>query len=402
MQKTNFKTRLLALLTAAFMLVMCVPFAALADAPDVDVNLYWDTDQVEVINEGSFNCDNGYASVTVKESGTVVMPTVKGINGYEFKGWTIVGDKTELTLADVTRYLEVGKSTLQLKAIAEKAPVVADPSVTVDVLVDTNTMKITNYGDFTPVDDGYATAKFDKPGKELTLPTVEGINGYTFTGWDNEVGTATSLTTEKALKLCADGKTTAVLNAQAKAPVVADPSVTVDVLVDTNTMKITNYGDFTPVDDGYATAKFDKPGKELTLPTVEGINGYTFTGWDNEVGTATSLTTEKALKLCADGKTTAVLNAQAKAPEATNDKKDNSTSSSSSSSNSSSSSSSNKTTTASNEKQVVKAAAAPANTTKVLPKTGATNAAPLIGGSLAVVALLMGYGVYGLVLRKKD
>ena len=80
----------------------------------------------------------------------------------------------------------------------------------------------------------------------------------------------------------------------------------------------------------------------------------------------------------------------------------NSSSSSSSNSSSSSSSSSNKTTTASNEKQVVKAAAAPANTTKVLPKTGATNAAPLIGGSLAVVALLMGYGVYGLVLRKKD
>ena len=63
---------------------------------------------------------------------------------------------------------------------------------------------------------------------------------------------------------------------------------------------------------------------------------------------------------------------------------------------------SNTTTTAASQKQVVKAAAAPANTTKVLPKTGATNAAPLIGGSLAVVALLMGYGVYGLVLRKKD
>ena len=72
------------------------------------------------------------------------------------------------------------------------------------------------------------------------------------------------------------------------------------------------------------------------------------------------------------------------------------------SSSSSSSSSSNKTTTASNEKQVVKAAAAPANTTKVLPKTGASNVAPLLGGSLAVVALLMGYGVYSLVLRKKD
>ena len=74
----------------------------------------------------------------------------------------------------------------------------------------------------------------------------------------------------------------------------------------------------------------------------------------------------------------------------------------SSSSSSSASSSSNKTTTASNQKQVVKAAAAPANTTKVLPKTGASNVAPLLGGSLAVVALLMGYGVYSLVLRKKD
>ena len=79
-----------------------------------------------------------------------------------------------------------------------------------------------------------------------------------------------------------------------------------------------------------------------------------------------------------------------------------SSSSSSSSSNTTNTSSSNTTTTAASQQQVVKAAAAPANTTKVLPKTGATNAAPLIGGSLAVVALLMGYGVYGLVLRKKD
>ena len=74
----------------------------------------------------------------------------------------------------------------------------------------------------------------------------------------------------------------------------------------------------------------------------------------------------------------------------------------SSSSNKTNTSASNTTNTSASQKQVVKAAAAPANTTKVLPKTGATNAAPLIGGSLAVVALLMGYGVYGLVLRKKD
>ena len=35
MQKTNFKTRLLALLTAVFMVVMCVPFAAFADDDEI-------------------------------------------------------------------------------------------------------------------------------------------------------------------------------------------------------------------------------------------------------------------------------------------------------------------------------------------------------------------------------
>ena len=83
-------------------------------------------------------------------------------------------------------------------------------------------------------------------------------------------------------------------------------------------------------------------------------------------------------------------------------KTDSTSASTSSSSNTTNTSASNTTNTSASQKQVVKAAAAPANTTKVLPKTGATNAAPLIGGSLAVVALLMGYGVYGLVLRKKD
>ena len=274
MQKTNFKTRLLALLTAAFMLVMCVPFAALADDPDmVAVDLVWDENQVEVTDLGSFVDDNGYVWTTVKAGGTAVMPTVKGINGYEFKGWTNVGNKTELTLADVTPYLGAGKMTLQLSAIAEKAPVVADTIVTVDVLVDTNTMKITDYGDFEKVDDGYATVNFDKPGKELTLPTVEGINGYTFTGWDN-AGTATTLTTEQAQALCADGKTTAVLNAQAKAPEATkfeyyiqnnDKNGHVDVLGDKQVQHLT----------------FDNGTETLPLPyeKITANDGYKFDGW---------------------------------------------------------------------------------------------------------------------------
>ena len=605
MQKTNFKTRLLALLTAAFMLVMCVPFAALADDPDmVAVDLVWDKDQVEVTDLGSFVDDNGYVWATVKAGGAVKMPTVKGINGYEFKGWTNVGNKTELTLADVTPYLGAGKMNLQLSAIAEKAPVVADTIVKVDVLVDTNTMKITNYGDFEKVDDGYATANFDKVGKALNLPTVEGINGYTFTGWDN-AGTATSLTTEQAQALCADGKTTAVLNAQAKAPEATkfeyyiqntDKNGHVDVLGDaqvqhltfdngtetlplpydkitandgykfdgwkisvqpvegsakeftvpagTQSFSIKEYGELTLVgasaifskvetpvtyfdytiqnaskngkvavlgdeqiqtvslpsttkelplpyekitaNDGYvfagwtiyvqpkngnadkfvvkagtksvdvskygelslagASAIFEektaetftyaiqnasKNGKvevlgdeqlqsvelpvgtkELPLPyeKITANDGYVFAGWTIYVqpknGNADKFVVKAGTKSVDVSKygDLALAGASAIFEKKTDDKKDNSTSSSSSSNNntSSSSSSSNKTTTASNQKQVVKAAAAPANTTKVLPKTGASNVAPLLGGSLAVVALLMGYGVYGLVLRKKD
>ena len=506
MQKTNFKTRLLALLTAAFMLVMCVPFAALADDPDmVAVDLVWDKDQVEVTDLGSFVDDNGYVWATVKAGGAVKMPTVKGINGYEFKGWTNVGNKTELTLADVTPYLGAGKMNLQLSAIAEKAPVVADTIVKVDVLVDTNTMKITNYGDFEKVDDGYATANFDKVGKALNLPTVEGINGYTFTGWDN-AGTATSLTTEQAQALCADGKTTAVLNAQAKAPEATkfeyyihntDKNGHVDVLGDaqvqhltfdngtetlplpydkitandgykfdgwkisvqpvegsakeftvpagTQSFSIKEYGELTLVGASAIFSKVETPvtyfdytiqnaskngkvavlGDEqiqtVSLPSTTTVldlpyekitanDGYVFAGWTIYVqpknGNADKFVVKAGTKSVDVSKygDLALAGASAIFEKKTDDKKDNSTSSSSSSNNntSSSSSSSNKTTTASNQKQVVKAAAAPANTTKVLPKTGASNVAPLLGGSLAVVALLMGYGVYGLVLRKKD
>ena len=123
-------------------------------------------------------------------------------------------------------------------------------------------------------------------------------------------------------------------------------------------------------------------------------NGYHLTGW-TVTADGKNVATVKADAATVD------LSAYAEAKEivvSANFEKN----ASNSNNNSSASSSSNKTTTASNEKQVVKAAAAPANTTKVLPKTGASNVAPLLGGSLAVVALLMGYGVYSLVLRKKD
>ena len=165
-----------------------------------------------------------------------------------------------------------------------------------------------------------------------------------------------------------------------------------------------------PIRDGYVYAAVRK------VPTTTVKISYVDEATDKEVGTedlvvnqGTTVVNFNVLKsvpagyeLCEVGDFY-VGNGSAKVMvRKTKSNNGSSSSSSSSSSNTTNTSASNTNTAAASQKQVVKAAAAPANTTKVLPKTGATNAAPLIGGSLAVVALLMGYGVYGLVLRKKD
>ena len=165
-----------------------------------------------------------------------------------------------------------------------------------------------------------------------------------------------------------------------------------------------------PIRDGYVYAAVRK------VPTTTIKISYVDEATDKEVGTedlvvnqGTTVVNFNVLKsvpagyeLCEVGDFY-VGNGSAKVMvRKTKSNNGSSSSSASSSSNTTNTSASNTTNTSASQKQVVKAAAAPANTTKVLPKTGATNAAPLIGGSLAVVALLMGYGAYGLVLRKKD
>ena len=165
-----------------------------------------------------------------------------------------------------------------------------------------------------------------------------------------------------------------------------------------------------PIRDGYVYAAVRK------VPTTTIKISYVDEATDKEVGTedlvvnqGTTVVNFNVLKsvpagyeLCEVGDFY-VGNGSAKVMvRKTKSNNGSSSSSASSSSNTTNTSASNTTNTSASQKQVVKAAAAPANTTKVLPKTDATNAAPLIGGSLAVVALLMGYGVYGLVLRKKD
>ena len=226
--------------------------------------------------------------------------------------------------------------------------------------------------------------------QQFEVPTVKAKAGYKFVGWASEDGT---------VKWDANAKTFGVssnwpANLEIKAVFEAEGAekvLNIKFTVDAKKGTITD-----PAEAKFVTYENIDPNtdQQFLVPKVEAKSGYKFVGWASEDGT---------VKWDANASTFGVANNWPENLEIKavfeEVKSDNNGSSSSTSS---SSSSSNKTTTASNEKQVVKAAAAPANTTKVLPKTGATNAAPLIGGSLAVVALLMGYGVYGLVLRKKD
>ena len=219
--------------------------------------------------------------------------------------------------------------------------------------------------------------------QQFEVPTVKAKAGYKFVGWASEDGTKTFGVSSN---WPANLEIKAVFEAEG-----AEKVLNIKFTVDAKKGTITD-----PAEAKFVTYENIDPNtdQQFLVPKVEAKSGYKFVGWASEDGT---------VKWDANASTFGVANNWPENLEIKavfeEVKSDNNGSSSSTSS---SSSSSNKTTTASNQKQVVKAAAAPANTTKVLPKTGASNVAPLLGGSLAVVALLMGYGVYSLVLRKKD
>ena len=227
------------------------------------------------------------------------------------------------------------------------------------------------------------TVSADKDAKSITVDPAQIPTGYVMA--DNE-------TYKKNVIGGKDDYVAFWIKKDAKAPEVADIHVYI---------KSSNNDLGTVTEKNIMLTKSELTGeyKAFALKATA-KNGYHLTGW-TVTADGKNVATVKADAATVD------LSAYAEAKEivvSANFEKNASTtaSSTSSSSNTTNTSASNTTNTSASQKQVVKAAAAPANTTKVLPKTGATNAAPLIGGSLAVVALLMGYGVYGLVLRKKD
>ena len=95
MQKTNFKTRLLALLTAAFMIVMCVPFAAFADDAVMTINYYVDN---QPVGSDSFKQEYGAWALRNAFEDDSVIP-----EGKELTGWVPLSH-SEVTLKPGTNY----------------------------------------------------------------------------------------------------------------------------------------------------------------------------------------------------------------------------------------------------------------------------------------------------------
>lgn len=420
MQKTNFKTRLLALLTAVFMVIVCVPFAAFADNTVTVGVRFIDKDTTEWLNQDLVNVE---ASQSEAENGKITIPADKVPQNYVIDSQVVFNNngKWLASVYLVKKPAAPAKKTVHVHFFSDANTEIGSA----DINVNADATSITILDNMIPegyaLDRGSNVVEITKDQTQVSLfvspvatPTkvtitvnmfdeANGVNGkpvktYTVSA-DKD---ATSITVDKAQiptgyvkadnetyeKNVIGGKDDYVafwIKKDAKAPEVADIHVYI---------KSSNNDLGTVTEKNIMLTKSELTGeyKAFALKATA-KNGYHLTGW-TVTADGKNVATVKADAATVD------LSAYAEAKEivvSANFEKNASTSASSTAS-----SSSNKTTTASNEKQVVKAAAAPANTTKVLPKTGASNVAPLLGGSLAVVALLMGYGVYSLVLRKKD
>lgn len=349
------------------------------------------------------------------------VPAVTAKEGYKFVGWKGQGASEIAWDADTKTFGISGLCFYQDGSYEGNASIEAqfeevktepeEPEVkkTVSVTITTN-----NEQGIFPDYDGQEVIHFDNldpdTDQQFELPKVEAKPGYEFIGWHvngNEVGAWDADAKTFGITGLAHfekGSNVGYLTIAAVYKAETERTVEVTFSVDPDKGEFEKNDLYTsPAANVMKLTATEFDGTQYAIPTVKAKAGYKFVGWKGQGADVIAWDAEAktfgVTGLCffnGDDATTGYATVEAVFEKVEDKKNDNSSSSSSASS------SSNKTTTASNEKQVVKATAAPANTTKVLPKTGASNVAPLLGGSLAVVALLMGYGVYGLVLRKKD
>ena len=387
------------------------------------VEIYLNTDNTK----GVFVGYDGAETISFKNlpeiGDPIALPEVKANDGYKFTGWKVEGageaghldaNATEFGYTGVAHFPKdsnVGYVTLTAQFEEVKTEQPEETKKTVSVTITTN-----NEQGIFPDYDGQEVIHFDNldpdTDQQFELPKVEAKPGYEFIGWHvngNEVGAWDADTKTFGITGLAHfekGSNVGYLTIAAVYKAETERTVEVTFSVDPDKGEFEKNDLYTsPAANVMKLTATEFDGTQYAIPTVKAKAGYKFVGWKGQgadvIAWNADAKTFGVTGLCffnGDDATTGYATVEAVFEKIEDKKNDNSSSSSSSSA----SSSSNKTTTASNEKQVVKAAAAPANTTKVLPKTGASNVAPLLGGSLAVVALLMGYGVYSLVLRKKD
>ena len=346
------------------------------------------------------------------------VPAVTAKEGYKFVGWKGQGASEIAWGADAKTFGISGlcfyqdgsyEGNASIEAQFEEVKTEPEVKKTVSVTITTN-----NEQGIFPDYDGQEVIHFDNldpnTDQQFELPKVEAKPGYEFIGWHvngNEVGAWDADAKTFGITGLAHfekGSNVGYLTIAAVYKAKTERTVEVTFSVDPDKGEFEKNDLYTsPAANVKKLTATEFDGTQYAIPTVKAKAGYKFVGWKGQGADVIAWNAEAktfgVTGLCffnGDDATTGYATVEAVFEKIEDKKNDNSSSSSSASS------SSNKTTTASNEKQVVKAAAAPANTTKVLPKTGASNVAPLLGGSLAVVALLMGYGVYSLVLRKKD
>ena len=386
----------------------------------VTVNINVDADKGYLTEDGA-----SYKSVSgLPVEGKISLLTADGKSkivtakeGYKFTGWTWSGNGDGILDADAIEFMYTdsvffyqGVGNVTLTAQFEKVETEPEETKkTVSVTITTN-----NEQGIFPDYDGQEVIHFDNldpdTDQQFELPKVEAKPGYEFIGWHvngNEVSAWDADAKTFGITGLAHfekGSNVGYLTIAAVYKAETERTVEVTFSVDPDKGEFEKNDLYTsPAANVMKLTATEFDGTQYAIPTVKAKAGYKFVGWKGQGADAIAWNAEAktfgVTGLCffnGDDATTGYATVEAVFEKVEDKKNDNSSSSSSASS------SSNKTTTASNEKQVVKAAAAPANTTKVLPKTGASNVAPLLGGSLAVVALLMGYGVYSLVLRKKD
>lgn len=348
------------------------------------------------------------------------VPAVTAKEGYKFVGWKGQGaseiawgaDAKTFGISGLCFYQDgsyEGNASIEAQFEEVKTEQPEETKKTVSVTITTN-----NEQGIFPDYDGQEVIHFDNldpnTDQQFELPKVEAKPGYEFIGWHvngNEVGAWDADAKTFGITGLAHfekGSNVGYLTIAAVYKAETERTVEVTFSVDPDKGEFEKNDLYTsPAANVMKLTATEFDGTQYAIPTVKAKAGYKFVGWKGQgadvIAWNADAKTFGVTGLCffnGDDATTGYATVEAVFEKVEDKKNDNSSSSSSASS------SSNKTTTASNQKQVVKAAAAPANTTKVLPKTGASNVAPLLGGSLAVVALLMGYGVYSLVLRKKD